>query len=384
MEAAKIRVDAPVEIPHDAPQQMINSLHIENFRCFQKLDLSDLGRFNIIVGNNSAGKTALLESIFLPSGRHDLVFRLRGHRGLMQAPLMPVKPVYEALWRDLFFRFSQTGIIMISLQGTPENSRTLRIFYNAKTEAPLLIGFAPKEGGTATPKTEPSAITPLTFDTEVLGQHYSNSAVFNTNSPMMGSMVGLTINGTQPPAAQIGFLPTLAAYNLTQQFSDIDVKNQKGQLITAIRKVFPVIEDLSIQSTAAGIPDLYCTIAELPEKIPVALLSTGIHRYLAILITIATQSNGVVLVDEIENGVFHENLEKAWSGIFHFCKQYNVQLFASTHSKECLDALSPFLAENAGEFRLLRTEATGDEGHTVKMFNGKDFQSALKTGVDPR
>ena len=121
LEAAKIRVDAPVEIPHDAPQQMINSLHIENFRCFQKLDLSDLGRFNIIVGNNSAGKTALLESIFLPSGRHDLVFRLRGHRGLMQAPLMPVKPVYEALWRDLFFRFSQTGIIMISLQGTPEN-----------------------------------------------------------------------------------------------------------------------------------------------------------------------------------------------------------------------------------------------------------------------
>ncbi len=358
---------------------MIESLHIENFRCFQKLDLANLGRFNVIVGNNSAGKTALLESVFLPTGRHDLVFRLRDHRGLMQAPLIPVKPVYEALWRDLFFRFSQNCTITIALKGTPENSRTLRIFYNSQTEAPLLIGFETKGGG-AIQKTESSTITPLTFETEVLGRNYSNSAVFSTGAPM----VGLTITGNQPPMGQMAFLPTLAAYNLAQQFSDIDVKNQKGRLVTAIKKVFPVIEDLSLQSTAAGISDLYCTIAELPEKIPVALLSTGIHRYLAILITIATQPNGVILVDEIENGIFHESLEKAWRGIFQFCELYNVQLFASTHSKECLETLAPFLAENASEFRLLRTEAIEGGGHAVKMFNGKDFRSALKTGVDPR
>ena len=113
-------------------------------------------------------------------------------------------------------------------------------------------------------------------------------------------------------------------------------------------------------------------------------MSTGIHRFLAVLISIASTANGIILVDEIENGIFHENLEKAWRGIFRFCKQYNVQLFASTHSKECLEALEPFLAEDQNDFRLLRTEALEDGSHTVRVFKGKDFESALRTGVDPR
>jgi predicted ATPase len=371
------------EISQDARQPMIKSLYVENFRCFHKINLEDLGRFNIVVGKNSAGKTALLESLVLPAGRHDLVFRLRAHRGLMQPPLMASKAVYEALWRDLFFRFSQNATITISLKGTAENSRTLRVFYNPQNEAPLLIGFQTKDGGAATPKTEPWAIVPLTFETKVGIQTYPNTAVLDTSNPNP-NVIGLRIVGTQPPAAPIGFLPTLAAYNLQQQFSDIDVKNQKGGLIAALKEVFPVIEDLSLQSTAGGMSDVYCTVAALPEKIPVALLSTGIHRFLAVLISIATTANGIILVDEIENGIFHENFEKAWRGIVRFCKQYNVQLFASTHSKECLEALAPLLAEDQDEFRLLRTEALEDGNHSVRIFKGKDFESALKTGVDPR
>ncbi|MFZ0862026.1 MAG: AAA family ATPase, partial [Candidatus Sulfotelmatobacter sp.] len=39
---------------------MIESLTIENFRCFEKTTISDLRRVNVVVGNNGAGKTALL------------------------------------------------------------------------------------------------------------------------------------------------------------------------------------------------------------------------------------------------------------------------------------------------------------------------------------
>ena len=206
---------------------MIKSLYVENFRCFHKLNLEDSGRFNVIVGKNSAGKTALLESLVLPAGRHDLVFRLRAHRGLMQQPLMPSKAVYEALWKDLFFRFSQSATITISLKGTAENSRTLKVFYNPQNEAPLLIGFQTKDSAAANLKTETSAIIPLAFETEVGGQRYSNTAVLDTSN-RNPNIVGLKIMGNQPPPAPIMFLPTLASYNLQQQFSEIDVKNQKG------------------------------------------------------------------------------------------------------------------------------------------------------------
>ena len=173
-------------------------------------------------------------------------------------------------------------------------------------------------------------------------------------------------------------------YNLAPQFSQIDVKKQKDRLIGALREVFPIVDDLSLQATFGGMPDLYCTVPDLPEKIPVGLLSAGIHRFLAVLISIATTANGVLLVDEVENGIFYGNLERVWQGIFWFCKEYNVQLFASTHSRECLEAVAPLLARNGDDFRLLRTEVSQDGTHSVRVFKGKDFEAALRTGIDPR
>ncbi|MFP4581065.1 MAG: AAA family ATPase, partial [Candidatus Sumerlaeia bacterium] len=43
---------------------MISSLHIENYRCFEKFDAQDLGRVNLIVGDNNSGKTSLLEAVY--------------------------------------------------------------------------------------------------------------------------------------------------------------------------------------------------------------------------------------------------------------------------------------------------------------------------------
>jgi AAA15 family ATPase/GTPase len=47
---------------------MIDRLIAKNFRCFESLDLPDLTRINVIVGDNASGKTALLEAIFFGAG----------------------------------------------------------------------------------------------------------------------------------------------------------------------------------------------------------------------------------------------------------------------------------------------------------------------------
>ena len=59
LEPHDIAVDKPNKIAEDSPP-MIKSLKIENFRCFQKLALEDLGPVNIIVGQNGSGKTSLI------------------------------------------------------------------------------------------------------------------------------------------------------------------------------------------------------------------------------------------------------------------------------------------------------------------------------------
>jgi hypothetical protein len=61
-----------------------------------------------------------------------------------------------------------------------------------------------------------------------------------------------------------------------------------------------------------------------------------------------------------------------------------VQFFASTHSKECLNELRPFIEKNQDMYRLVRTEGENGAGHTAHIFKGENFSAALETGTEVR
>ena len=44
------------------------------------------------------------------------------------------------------------------------------------------------------------------------------------------------------------------------------------------------------------------------------------------------------MIDEIETGIHHSRQKDFWSNILKICKELNVQLFATTHSEECIKA----------------------------------------------
>ena len=92
----------------------------------------------------------------------------------------------------------------------------------------------------------------------------------------------------------------------------------------------------------------------LPEKIPIALLSAGINKLICILLAIAQNPKGLVLIDEIENGFYFDRLLPIWKLIHSFASDHEVQLFASTHSAECLRALIPVIEGNEKDFSLIR------------------------------
>jgi len=380
----EIHVAAWQEICHALPHLMIQSLHIENFRCFRDVHLDDLGRVNILAGGNGSGKTAFLEALFLPGSDHQAAFGYRAWRGIASPPNYVSRAMYESCWKDLFFRFSQNQIIKIEILGTPENKRTVRVFYDSGFQMPLPLPSVTQPGQPlpSVSKVEPQLGTPLVFETtDAAGKKYSNHALFDPNTG------GLVMSGSKAPVASIRFIPTNSMVSVADEFSRIDMqKNGKTELIKSVKKIFPEIADLSVLSPA-GFPDLYATINELPEKVPIGLISGGVRRFLAILLSIAERDGGVILVDEIENGIYHESFGTVWRAIFTFCEKYDVQLFAATHCLECLDALQPLLSEHEDKFRLLRTEKCPDKtdgSHTVRLSKGRDFLAALETGTEIR
>ena len=359
---------------------MLTSLHVENFRCFYRLDLEDFGLINVVVGDNASGKTAFLESIFLPGGNPDLIFHLRSWRGMGQpAPTVQRrKNAYESLWKDLFFQFNQQKPITIALRGTIENSRILKIYYNGAGGETLF------PAGTATlnvPKPDTSTIVPITFEIiDAKGEVHDLT-------PEIAPQGNIVVKGS-PAEAPVAFLWVASLLAdplwLASTFSDLSTRNQDARLKETLKRIFPQITDISVEVSPLGNASLYCVIPGMPEKIPLGLISYGINKLMAILLGIASSPNGIALVDEIDCGLYYKVFPKLWRAVLEFSQEYNTQLFVTTHSSECLGALTPILEKNREKFRLLRAEKQPNGNCTIRMFKGKELEAALETHVEFR
>jgi len=64
----------------------------------------------------------------------------------------------------------------------------------------------------------------------------------------------------------------------------------------------------------------------------------GLGKFIYFIMLLLSNQNSIILIDEIENGIHYTNLDKLWEIILTISKQQNVQVFATTHSKECIES----------------------------------------------
>jgi len=325
---------------------------------------------NVLVGQNASGKTALLEAIFLASGGSpELALRVQAQRGLSQVIQLAVdRSSYESLWKYLFHRIDQSKTISINLIGTPSNTRSLTISYEQQESA--VLPFA-KDG------MESPFIVPIKF----VWQGYKGEI---TEAQPTITKEGLNVGGTGETVPVFLFSSSLAmnAAENASRFSELDLLGKSGIVVDALRKEFPYIREISIQ-VVSGVPTLHATVTFADLKIPLGLLSGGINKLTGILLAVALKPHGIVLIDEIENGLHYDHLRTIWSSLLNICKQQNTQIFASTHSQECLNAALETIRGNEDDFALIRTERP--EGRCkAQAFGGRQFQSAIEQNIEVR
>lgn len=114
-----------------------------------------------------------------------------------------------------------------------------------------------------------------------------------------------------------------------------------------------------------------------------SLASGGMNKLVAILLAITDQSGGIVIVDEIENGFYHKHMPIIWQALLDFARLYDCQIFVSTHSAECLNAVARIAEESPDDFCMLRAVHTGD-GTIVRRFDGQQFAHAVLDSVEVR
>lgn len=347
---------------------MIDSVRIENFRGFESAQVDDLGRVNILVGDNRVGKTAFLEALFLVAGN-----TIENHlkellwRGLLQRPdqvtVSDAAIRSGALWRDLFFRFDQKRTITIAVQGRP--SRSLSIVREDPPEISVLPG----------PDDVMSVEAPLVFTwKDDKGNMYPSRPRFVASKGLVAAKVPPGIEG-----AMIADTPILAD-DAAGRFSNLDIQGKAQAIVEAIRRHFQEIEGLSTQPNPPVGSMLYVTLHGMSEKIPLPMLSAGINRWIYLLCTIDTFPGGAVYVDEVEKGIYHQRLPGFWQSIFNSSARSGTQVFASTHSLECLTAAQPCIESEPDAFRLLRLR----HGGKIERLHSRQVIAALKEGFEVR
>ncbi len=361
---------------------MIEKLHIKNFRCLQDFSIEDLGLINIIVGDNGSGKTALLESIFLSqTGTPEVALRLRLWRGLgREFAFDNTRRGYDDLWSNLFTKLDNKKRIDIHADGSGPQVRRLSIYYDPNATAKLDISKG-VSNMLSEAQFESSAIIPITFE---YSQKEGPPIKFQ---PLVEKdKISFHATGLPSPSLSAFFASSFASVvppsEVAAQFSELNKVKKTKAFKQTMRKLYPAIEDIGTE-TEAGSLMLFCDVKGIPERVPIGLISSGSHKLASLLLGIAAHSKGVVLIDEMDNGFYYQKLQHVWTALYMFCKEHDTQIFATTHSKECLQSLLPVVHKDPRDFRLIRMESIRGTAKAT-IFQGDELEAAVRTKTEVR
>ncbi len=112
------------------------------------------------------------------------------------------------------------------------------------------------------------------------------------------------------------------------------------------------------------------------------LIDCVIGSVATLAIGITNASGGVVLIDEIENGIHHSVMTEVWLGIAKLACQSDVQIFATTHSFECINAAhQAFKKSGQYDFRLHRLDQVDDSIEAVTL-DEEALEVATQMGME--
>lgn len=362
---------------------MYTSFTVKNFRLFKDLTIEPLARINLVAGKNNVGKTALLEALWLYSApvNADLSVRVNIFRGLERFPTNP-----RGVWENLFRVFDLDT--EIQLQAHDPEFDGYRLSVSIQPESETFIPSTPTNGGTSSAELETNIET-----TGRLIFEYRDSRGREHTSPGVLQADGISFP-KEPPSFEIKsrhgvFLPARFRTNLQEaatRFGNIERRLEEGWILKALQQVEPRLRDIRVQFDA-GVPSFHVNMAMTGlenRRIAMALLGSGVNRYLDMLLAIADNRDGIVLIDEVENGLHYTVMPAVWRAIQELAEQFNVQVFATTHSEECIAAAYEAFGEEPGQaFKLHRLQE--HEGNIEAItYDDEAFAGAMVYGVEVR
>ena len=284
---------------------MLNHLHIQNYRLFRDLQIDKLRQVNLIAGKNNTGKTALLEAlrIFQNKCSYEIITNIV----YLRNDLDRAKP-FESL---------------ATLFGKSEPYR-MGIDYSFKIND-LSWGVIKLGDKIRRHRGFPNNQTGATNDTVDF---------FNYESPHDESIY-VPFSSDLQINMRTGFWESI-------EFEDVEKKK--------IVDILNIISDRKIkQISMNGVPRIQFANGDV-EKLTKS--GDGTSRLLTLALALVNAKNKMLLIDEFEVGLHHSVQEQLWDIIFKYAKEWDIQVFVTTHSQDTVRSFF-YVAEKTPQYQLM-------------------------------
>lgn len=357
---------------------MIKKFSIRNFKCFRQITIKSWERINLIAGDNNVGKTALLEALWLHEGAHNaqLAFNVQRFRGIDAFDS-------KSFLKELFTEFKTGPGIILEAEYQDGKSLSLRILQEEAGE-PVPINTETIESG-STRSVSPKLIFEATEGGNVLCKSEFFMGV-DASDPQ-GNLRFFFLGGhrsLRPSSVFVSSGPGKKERNKinVKKFSEQVEKKRKGEILDSLRLICPKLKEIDLSKRGN---ELYvCGDIGYDRMLPLSLMGEGIERYLTFVLSILFAENGIVLIDEIENGFHYSIYKKIWRNLAYLARKYNVQIIATTHSHECVEAAhKSFREDEKYDFLLHRLDRVGDSLDDV-TYDQETLEVALNTDLEVR
>jgi hypothetical protein len=370
--------------------EMIKSIHIQGYRGFSEFEMSGLARVNLLVGTNNSGKTSSLEALYLLASQGDpySLWRVLWRRS-ERLPERPNRPQSEldvchlftghdlklgskfvlsadnqTPGRNVSFTIGELGDeprtkTSLGREGIPVQSR-FGLHIKGHPSPPSTIIPLSRVGGLASDSLDVSRrVQRKSFEDDIPSQFITAESYGGTELVSLWENVALTSNEERVLDALRLLEPTIekiASISITPEY--YGGGNQRG----GFRVKFKGVE----------------------RPVPIGSLGDGIWRLLVMAIAIAQCKDGLLLVDEIDTGLHYSVMSDMWRLIYGAAKELNVQVFATTHSNDCIRSLAEVCCSevDAGANVTLQRIERGRK--KAVAYTPKEIEVAAARGIEVR
>lgn len=347
------------------------TLTIENFRGISNLEITDLKGINLLVGRNNCGKTSVLEAIFLLSGMSNPQLSISMHS---------FRDLILANDDDFNFMFKNRDFaVPIQLSGRIDS-------YERK------LTITPSYGNVSKPVvSQPESLSAtsnipmaerINFDFVTKANETNRIEKYHGDLHFKDGKGKVSIPWNYKENLNCLYLSSKIGNIVDGKHMENLLINKKLiSLISVLKGIEPVVQDIRM-----GARNMVYVDIGAERLIPINVMGDGMRKTLTLIAAIAAMQNGVLLIDEIENGLHYSSLTVVWKALFSACKEYNVQIIATTHSYECVEAFSKSydtFDPEGDDIRLFRIDRDGEK-HKTFPYNAKVLRAGIEKEFEVR